>query len=146
MSTQTNIFRYFNGATGSFSRYLAGHGGGLKLTDTELEDIRDFLAFNKQTASGHCTMCMRVLYPEEQKYRTIPDEWQICPSWKIMPLRNDEGFCMVCNYHFNNDGTSSSTRRDNRRAAEGEPLEELTPERLKDQYVYPGIRLSHFSS
>lgn len=138
MSTrQTNIFRYFNTANGTFSRYMATHGS-LRLTDEELDDVRSFTEFNRQTASGHCTMCMRVLYPEEQKYRQLSDEWLICNSWNIAPITNELGSYMVCSYHLSNDGTSSDNRRNNQREADNEMRQEATPDRLKNQYVYPG--------
>lgn len=137
MSRQTDIFRYFNTTDGTFNRYMATHGS-LRLTDAELDDVRTFTEFNRQPASGHCTMCMRVLYPEEQKYRQLSDEWLICNSWNIAPITNEQGSYMVCSYHLSNNGSASDNRRNNQREADNEMREEATPEKLKNQYVYPG--------
>lgn len=136
-SQQPNIFRYFNPTTGSFNMYLATHGS-LRLTDSEKEDVRCFTSFNNQVADGHCSMCMRVLYPEEKNYRELSDEWLICNDWGIAPIVNEEGLYMVCPYHLTNDGTSSDNRRNVERESEGEVPIEATSQKLKNQYIYPG--------
>lgn len=136
MFRQTEIFRYMNN-TAPFGRNRPIRSN-MRLSRTELEDVRKFRAFNNEKANGHCTMCMRVLYPEEQKFRRLTEEWIICRSWNINPITNENGDHMVCFYHLSHNGTVSSSRNDNRRVSEGQQHEPETPEDLRNQFVYPG--------
>jgi len=138
MSRQTDIFRYINSDTAAFGRNRPIRNLQ-RLTDSELRDVAKLRAFNREKANGHCTLCMRVLYPEEQKYRGLSEEWLICNSWNINPIVNSEGLHMVCAFHLTNNGTSSNNRHNTRRISDGEELEPVTPENLQSQYVYPGI-------
>ncbi|KAI9330709.1 hypothetical protein BD770DRAFT_449502 [Pilaira anomala] len=86
MSRQTDIFRYCNvtAPTGR-NRQVRSH---LRLTEDQKADVRTFRAFNNEIANGHCTLCMRVLYPEEQHYRSLTQEWIICDSWNnVNPIK-----------------------------------------------------------
>ena len=89
MSRQTDIFRYCNvtAPTGR-NRQVRSH---LRLTDDQKADVRTFRAFNNEIANGHCTLCMRVLYPEEQHYKNLTEEWLICISWKVNPIVDSDG-------------------------------------------------------
>jgi hypothetical protein len=107
------------------------------MSRAELADVISFTAFNNEKANGHCALCMRVLYPEEQKYRQLSDDWLICTTWSIDPVVNEESLHMVCRYHFAHNCTSSNSRRNTRRVLEGQEPESETSDRLKNQYVYP---------
>jgi hypothetical protein len=137
MFRQTDIFRYYNNSNATFERNVPNRST-LRMSRAELADVISFTAFNNEKANGHCALCMRVLYPEEQKYRQLSDDWLICTTWSIDPVVNEESLHMVCRYHFAHNCTSSNSRRNTRRVLEGQEPESETSDRLKNQYVYPG--------
>lgn len=62
--------------------------------------IKKFQEFIMQKPDGHCCICMKILYPEERKWRNIqlPNNLP-CIEWKIEPLKKADGRYMVCSQH-----------------------------------------------
>ncbi|KAI9329207.1 hypothetical protein BD770DRAFT_477951 [Pilaira anomala] len=121
---KTDIFRYCNvtAPTGR-NRQVRSH---LRLTEDQKADVRTFRAFNNEIANGHCTLCMRVLYPEEQHYRSLTQEWIICDSWNnINPIVHADG-----------------------KATASQEEAAATSQKMRDQFVYPGTlstgRIGHY--
>lgn len=83
-------FRFQDNALMSFSR-------------VERKQINDFQKFAAQKPDGTCSVCLRVLYPEEQRYRKIVDSNALnCFQWKITPFTKEERditMYMVCPEH-----------------------------------------------
>jgi hypothetical protein len=53
------------------------------------KEINKFQKFISQKPDGYCSACMRVLYPEERKYRYIKDPANLpCIEWKLPALTN----------------------------------------------------------
>lgn len=111
----------------------------INFTVHQLRDIENFRAFNREIANGHCSLCMKVLYPEEQKYRELSDEHCICRTWRIDPVMNAEGKYMVCSSHLKFLGTASD-RRNATRATNNNETYEITIEKTRKQFVFPGKR------
>ncbi|CAO3639536.1 unnamed protein product [Mucor hiemalis] len=58
-----------------------------------------------ETPDGFCCICMKILYPEQQKYSKFNDPSSIpCIKWKLTPLfkeeSNQEIKYMVCSDHI----------------------------------------------
>ncbi|KAI9273457.1 hypothetical protein EDC94DRAFT_580417 [Helicostylum pulchrum] len=81
-------------------------------------------------------MCMRVFYPEEQKFKFL-EEWLICNSWGIYSVVNSSGDHMVCASYLTKSTTSSNIRENTRREADGREQISRTVENFKNQYAYP---------
>lgn len=67
------------------------------------KQIKSFQEFTLLKPDGFCCICMQVLYPEDQKFRTFPETFGFpCLKWKLIPLSNldDESKKMVCIQHL----------------------------------------------
>jgi hypothetical protein len=70
------------------------------------KEIKRFQKFVSQKPDGYCSACMRVLYPEERKYRYVEDPANLpCVDWKLPALVHpkDKRMYMFCNKHYNID-------------------------------------------
>lgn len=66
------------------------------------KQIKSFQNFIMKKPDGFCSVCMVVLYPEEQHYRTFSNLDNIpCISWNLQPLvsSSNESERMVCKKH-----------------------------------------------
>lgn len=76
---------------------------------TQRHEIKRFQTFILKKPDGHCSFCMKMLYPEEQKYRKVrlPNELP-CLDWNIQPktknIRGEQHY-MVCTTHRKADET-----------------------------------------
>lgn len=89
----TSRFRYQSNALATFNKQ-------------QQDEIKKFQTFLSQKPDGFCCICLRVLYPEEKRYRTInnPESLKNCNAWKLTPLmcsRNER--YMVCEAHKKTD-------------------------------------------
>lgn len=67
------------------------------------KQIKKFQKFVNQRADGYCCICLRLLYPEEQKYRYIEVITNLsCLKWKLPLLSHpkDKKKFMVCKKHY----------------------------------------------
>ena len=68
-------------------------------TKVEQRQILNFQKFINQKPDGFCCVCLKVLYPEEQKYRKFDPEFAIlCLKWKMEPIvdSDNQEEKMVC--------------------------------------------------
>lgn len=74
------------------------------------DQIKSFQKFIMQKPNGHCSFCMKLLYPEDQKYRRIGSPRDLpCLQWKIEPITKQEknqAIYMVCLKHRKMDETN----------------------------------------
>jgi len=73
-------------------------------TALEKRRIASFQNFIKKRPDGYCCVCMKILYPEERKYRQIDCPENLpCLEWDMQPLLKPD--CtdkyMVCLSHTN---------------------------------------------
>lgn len=69
----------------------------------EKKQITDFQKFINQKPDSFCCVCMKVLYPEQRKYRYIKEPHSLpCLAWKLQPMVNekDNSRYLVCGYHL----------------------------------------------
>ncbi|CEP06950.1 hypothetical protein [Parasitella parasitica] len=59
----------------------------MSFTPEKRAHIKKFQEFVSQKANGTCSVCLRVLYPEERRFRLIQNiESLNCFAWNIIPL------------------------------------------------------------
>ncbi|KAI9329523.1 hypothetical protein BD770DRAFT_449668 [Pilaira anomala] len=59
--------------------------------------------FRHQKPTQHCTLCLKIVYPEEVNFREYPQEdaFLLCRSWEIEPIFDDNGIqIVVCPAHL----------------------------------------------
>lgn len=92
----------------------------------EQNQINKFQTYIMSKPDGFCSVCMKVLYPEDQKYRLIRDPEHLpCIDWKLKPKTKMFGtnkLYMVCSTHFNLNCKEEDFLR----------------------YAYPGLLSAHF--
>lgn len=74
------------------------------LSKKERTQVVRFQEFIMQKPDGFCCICMKFLYPEDQKYSSFNDPSSLpCIDWKLTPLckeiSENEKLYMVCNDH-----------------------------------------------
>lgn len=65
--------------------------------------IKKFQGFIMQKPDSFCCVCMKVLYPEERKYRQIENVNNLsCIEWKLQPLLKpgSNDLYIVCSTHY----------------------------------------------
>lgn len=84
----TSRFRFQDHSLGSLSR-------------EEKRQIIEFQKFINQKPDGYCSVCMRMLYPEERAYREISEPTELnCVRWNLAPIMDRTGRkYMVCKSH-----------------------------------------------
>lgn len=79
------------------------------LSDDERNQINSFQTFIMQKPNGYCSFCMKLLYPEDQKYRKVQFPLDLpCLQWKLRPItkqQKNEDYYMVCARHWKMDET-----------------------------------------
>lgn len=73
-------------------------------SNEDKKQILNFQKFISQTHDGFCCICLRVLYPQERRYRVIEDLENLrnCTAWKMEPLKKPKSktdLYMVCVSH-----------------------------------------------
>lgn len=72
-------------------------------TNIQKKQIIQFQKFVMKKPDGFCCVCMKMLYPEEQKYRDIGNsEGLPCLDWRLTPITKEirgEVKYMVCSSH-----------------------------------------------
>lgn len=71
-------------------------------TEEERKQIKKFQDYVEKTADGFCSVCLKLLYPEEQCFRKINNEENLknCTSWKFTPMKHQDDIrYMVCKAH-----------------------------------------------
>ena len=67
---------------------------------TQRSQIKKFQEFAAKTPNGFCSVCLEVLYPEQQHFRLISYAENLnCYAWKLQPMTKD-GKVMVCKHHY----------------------------------------------
>lgn len=68
----------------------------------ERGQIERFQKFVMKTPNGFCSVCLMVLYPEEQRFRNISDKEVLsCYAWNLEPITGGKSTkqYMVCKVH-----------------------------------------------
>ena len=71
-------------------------------TAVQKRQVKAFQDFVMKKPDGFCSICLKVLYPEDQHYRSINTETPLpCLDWKLEPLSDteDDSMKMVCKEH-----------------------------------------------
>lgn len=88
----------------SFSRFRLQNNDLATFSTVEKRQIKDFQTYIMKKPGGFCCMCMKLLYPEEQKFRAINNpEGLPCRNWRLEPLTKDvngELKYMACSTHW----------------------------------------------
>jgi len=83
----TSRFRFQDNSLQSFST-------------TQRSQIKKFQEFASKTPDGFCSVCLEVLYPEQQHFRYISNIERLnCYAWKLQPIIKNNKF-MVCKRHL----------------------------------------------
>lgn len=85
------------------SRFRIQDNSLSSFSNPEKEQIIAFQKYAAQKPDGFCSVCLRKLYPEERRYRTIENISSLnCSQWNIDPLTiSDRSVIkyMVCEDH-----------------------------------------------
>lgn len=101
-----------------FYSFKVGNRNLSTFPNSQKTQINDFQKFINEKPDGFCCACMKLLYPEEKKYRYISSpEYLPCIAWKLEPMVSpkDSSKYLVCATHYN------------------------TKEDCFPNYVYPGV-------
>lgn len=87
-----------------FYSFRVGNNNLSSFTNAQKNQVKRFQDFIMEKPDGFCCLCLKVLYPEERRFRTFEDETNLpCLSWKLQPLCDSEDPAkkMVCKSHVN---------------------------------------------
>jgi len=85
-----------------FSRFRSQDLGLSSFTNVEKKRITRFQEFINMKPDGFCCICMKILYPEEKRYRTYFSPHNLpCHEWQLEPLIKEDttNMYMVCASH-----------------------------------------------